>query len=92
MNPMEFQCVIKNVLAYIENHEAIVTIGIRPNRPETGYGYVEAKNAVDGEIHGVETFKRKPNFETTKQYLAAGNYLWNVGIFVFRNATMINAL
>ena len=92
MNPIEFQRVIKNALAFTETHDSIVTIGIKPNRPETGYGYVQAKDAVDGEIHGVEAFKEKPNLETAKQYLAAGNYLWNAGIFVFNNKTMINAI
>lgn len=92
MNPMEFQRVIKNALAFTEKNDCIVTIGIKPNRPETGYGYVQLKDAVDDEIYGVEAFKEKPNLETAKEYLVADNYLWNAGIFVFKNFTMIAAI
>lgn len=92
MNPMEFQRVINNALNFTCNNNAIVTIGIKPNRPETGYGYVQASDAVEGEICKVEAFKEKPNLETAKQYLASGNYLWNAGIFVFNINTMVSAL
>lgn len=92
MNPMEFQRVVKNALAFTSNKNAIVTIGIKPNRPEVGYGYVQAADAVDGEIHKVAAFKEKPNLEIAKQYLAAGNYLWNAGIFVFNVKTMVDAI
>lgn len=83
MNPEEFRRVIGNALAFTEKNNAIVTIGIKPSRPETGYGYVEAKDAVEGEICGVKAFKEKPNLETAEQYLKAGKYLWNAGIFVW---------
>lgn len=99
MNPMEFQRVINNALNFTtpnatcpERSRRIVTIGIKPNRPETGYGYVQASDAVEGEICKVEAFKEKPNLETAKQYLASGNYLWNAGIFVFNIDTMVAAL
>ena len=81
MNPEKFRRVISNALAFTEKKNAIVTIGIKPSRPETGYGYVEAKDAVEGEICGVEAFKEKPDHETAEKYLKAGNYLWNAGIF-----------
>ena len=83
MNPEEFRRVIKNALAFTDRNNAIVTIGIKPSRPETGYGYVEAANAVDGEICKVNAFKEKPSLEVAEQYLKAGNYLWNAGIFVW---------
>lgn len=94
MNPMEFQRVITNALNFTANSSSssIVTIGIKPNRPETGYGYVQAAEVVDGEIHKVAAFKEKPNIETAQEYLAAGNYLWNAGIFVFHVNTMVAAL
>ena len=57
MNPEEFRRVIKNALAFTEGNHAIVTIGIKPSRPETGYGYVEAADAVDGEVCKVNAFK-----------------------------------
>ena len=92
MNPEEFRRVIKNALSFTDNHNAIVTIGIKPSRPETGYGYVEALPATNGEICPVEAFKEKPDHETAEKYLKAGNYLWNAGIFVWNVGTIANAL
>ena len=92
MNPEEFRRVISNALAFTEKKNAIVTIGIKPSRPETGYGYVEAKDAVEGEICGVKAFKEKPDHETAEKYLKAGNYLWNAGIFVWNIDTITDCI
>ena len=92
MNPEEFRRVISNALAFTENKNAIVTIGIKPSRPETGYGYVETKDAVEGEICGVEAFKEKPDHATAEKYLKAGNYLWNAGIFVWNIDTITECI
>ena len=92
MNPMEFQRVINNALHFTANRNAIVTIGIKPNRPETGYGYVQASHKIADEIHQVAAFKEKPDLETAETYLADGNYLWNAGIFVWNIQTIVNAL
>lgn len=92
MNTAEFKRVIDNSLSFTEKSDAIVTIGIKPNRPETGYGYVQAGQLIGGEIHAVEAFKEKPNLETAKEYLAAGNYLWNAGIFVWNVETITAAI
>jgi mannose-1-phosphate guanylyltransferase len=93
MNPEEFRRVIANALAFTEQRNAIVTIGIKPNRPETGYGYIKCGGeAQQGEIMSVEAFKEKPDLETAKQYLADGGYLWNAGIFVWNVATITNAI
>lgn len=88
LNPEEFRRVIGNALAYTEGHDVIVTIGIKPSRPETGYGYVEALPPAEGEICGVLEFKEKPDLQTAQKYLAAGNYLWNAGIFVWNIPTI----
>lgn len=92
MNPTEFKRVMRNALAFTENHDAIVTIGIKPSRPETGYGYVEAAEPVENEIRKVAAFKEKPLREVAERYLAAGNYLWNAGIFVWNVATITEAI
>ena len=92
MNPIEFQRVIYNALRFTENENAIVTIGIKPNRPETGYGYVQTSNMVANEIHQVEAFKEKPDKDIAKAYLANGNYLWNAGIFVWNVQTIMRAI
>ena len=103
MNPEEFRRVISNALAFTDNRNAIVTIGIKPSRPETGYGYVEivesselsveSSSQVDnGEIRRVQEFKEKPDHETAEQYLKAGNYLWNAGIFVWNVQTIADCI
>ena len=92
MNPEEFRKVIKHALMFTDQWEAIVTIGITPSRPETGYGYVEAGEAMNGVIRKVNAFKEKPNVETATKYLDAGNYLWNAGIFVWNIETITNSI
>ena len=92
MNPEEFRRVIGNALMFTEKSDAIVTIGIKPSRPETGYGYVEAADTVSGEIKKVAAFKEKPNREVAEQYVSAGNYLWNAGIFVWNVKTITEAI
>ena len=92
MNPEEFRRVIGNALAFTETSDAIVTIGIKPSRPETGYGYVETADLVEGEIYSVKEFKEKPDLQTAKEYLAKGNFLWNAGIFVWNVNTILNSI
>lgn len=92
MNPEEFRRVIKNALDFTAESNAIVTIGIKPSRPETGYGYVESVDAVKGEIRKVAAFKEKPQLEVAEHYVKAGNYLWNAGIFVWNVNTITEAI
>ena len=92
MNPEEFRRVIKNALDYTTESDAIVTIGIKPSRPETGYGYVESSDAIKGEIKKVAAFKEKPQLEVAERYVKAGNYLWNAGIFVWNVNTITAAI
>ncbi len=93
INTSEYQRVLSKALNYTSDKNAIVTIGIKPSRPETGYGYIAAAEptSVD-EIYKVEAFKEKPNRETAEQYLAAGNYYWNAGIFVWNIDTISKAI
>jgi len=62
----------------------IVTFGIKPSRPETGYGYIKAGRKIKGNAFLVERFVEKPNRETAKEFLKEGSYYWNAGIFLFR--------
>ncbi|MCR5019204.1 MAG: mannose-1-phosphate guanylyltransferase, partial [Bacteroidales bacterium] len=89
MDVTEFRRVIGNALAFTASRAAIVTIGINPTRPETGYGYIEAGGLVSGEIQAVRAFKEKPSLDVAKGYLAAGNFLWNAGIFVWNVETIV---
>ena len=92
MNPEEFRRVINNSLDFTETNKAIVTIGIKPSRPESGYGYVEAGEIANGFINRVNAFKEKPNHETAESYLKAGNFLWNAGIFVWNVETITECI
>ena len=92
MNPEEFRRVIHNALAFTDKNNAIVTVGITPSRPETGYGYVESSGSVAGEICKVSAFKEKPDYSTAEKYLKAGNYLWNAGIFVWNVETITDCI
>ena len=94
MNPEEFRRVIGGALEFTSGHDFIVTIGIKPNRPETGYGYVKTvqKGTDPNCIILVEEFKEKPDLETAKKYLADGNYLWNAGIFVWNIKTITDSI
>lgn len=71
----------------------IVTIGIKPSRPDTGYGYIRVGEPLtaSGLAHQVRAFVEKPNLETAKGYLSSGDYVWNGGIFVFRADVMLKA-
>ncbi len=69
----------------------IVTFGIKPDKPETGYGYIQA-GAKTGDGFIVDSFKEKPDLATARQYLAAGNYYWNSGLFAFTIGTLIDEL
>ena len=88
----EFADAIGKALAFTENSDAIVTVGIAPTRPETGYGYIHASEAVRGKIVKVSEFKEKPSLETAQAYLADGYYFWNAGIFVWNVKTIVKEL
>lgn len=72
--------------------ENIVVLGIRPNRAETGYGYIEAGSAFDSDAFRVRRFTEKPDAEKATAFVAAGNYFWNSGMFLWSSRTLANAL
>lgn len=86
----EFRRNITSCMEFAEARDALVTIGIRPSRPDTGYGYIQTASA--GEISPVASFREKPDLQTAMSYLAAGNYLWNAGIFVWSTQSILAAL
>ena len=96
----DFRRVISTALEFTAAGKRIVTVGIRPTRPETGYGYIAAGEMVaapaeschDVQVLKVDSFKEKPQLEVAKQYLAAGNYLWNAGIFVWNVETIVESM
>lgn len=79
-------------LAYTNKHEALVTLGISPVRPDTGYGYIQYGKETEEGIYKVEQFREKPSLQKAQEYLSDGNYLWNAGIFIWKASAIINAL
>lgn len=78
-------------LGFAARHEALVTLGIQPSRPDTGYGYIQmAEEAGDG-IFKVKRFAEKPDLETAKAFVSSGEYLWNAGIFVWNVRSILSA-
>jgi mannose-1-phosphate guanylyltransferase len=102
----EFQRVAKCGLSFTNDNGGIVTLGINPTKPETGYGYIQfdpdeftevtAKNGKHNDtaekIFKVRTFAEKPNFETAKAFIESGDFLWNSGMFIFRVDTMLQEI
>lgn len=82
----------KNALDFVNHINALVTIGIKPTYPNTGYGYIQhdGPEAAPG-MHKVKTFTEKPNLELAKTFLASGDFLWNAGIFTWKVKTIVNA-
>lgn len=87
-----FTSVIEKALDFTLKREAIVTVGIAPTRPETGYGYIHAMDAIHSEVVKVSEFKEKPTLDVALGYLEDGHYFWNAGIFVWNVATIIKEL
>lgn len=87
----EFANKLKTALDFTSKNEALVTLGIKPTRPDTGYGYIHYGDSVSGTVHKVKRFMEKPNLDTAKTFLASGEYLWNAGIFVWNVNTLLKS-
>ena len=91
MNVPEFVRVIRRGLVFTEKENRILTLGMLPTRPETGYGYIKVKEEQvtgEDEIKIVEGFKEKPDLQTAEKYLQEGGYYWNAGIFLWNVKTV----
>jgi len=90
-----FQSAIDDSLSFAAETDAVVTLGLKPTRPETGYGYIKAdltySSSRKHNIFRVDEFKEKPTLEVAKEYIQSPNYLWNSGIFIWNVNTIINA-
>lgn len=94
-NSNEFRRVIISALKFTGETDSIVTLGMKPTRPETGYGYIQGDlrtpSAHNKEVYRVDQFHEKPDLETAKKYLSDKNFFWNAGIFIMSAATIVNA-
>ena len=95
MNVQEFQRVINNCMKFTSDTDAIITLGMKPSRPETGYGYIQANLAAPSlrnkGIFRVDSFREKPDLDTAQKYIKESNYFWNAGIFIWNVNTIVNA-
>jgi mannose-1-phosphate guanylyltransferase len=82
---------LKQALTYTAENEAMVTLGISPDSPHTGYGYIQFADQGENGVYPVARFTEKPDLPTAKDFLLDGRYLWNAGIFVWRASTILKA-
>lgn len=91
-NEEEFRRVLTTAFATAEAEDAIVTVGIVPTRPETGYGYLKLGPKRSDEVSEVDSFVEKPNSETAEKYLESGDYLWNGGMFITKAKRLLDEI
>ena len=92
INVEKFRQSVNSAFDFIDSHDALVTMGIKPSRPETGYGYIQVGEAVEGDFSNVKTFTEKPNEDLARVFLESGEFFWNSGMFFWRADTIIRAL
>lgn len=88
----EFHKVLRRAIEIAAKGENIVVLGIEPTRAETGYGYIETGDKLDPGLFRVTRFTEKPSQQKAEEFIAAGHYYWNSGIFVWRTRTLTKAL
>ena len=97
MNPDRYRTFIGAAMTVAENEKALVTFGIQPDRPETGYGYIETTGNTETHVGNIPVylaarFHEKPDFETAKKYVSSGRFFWNSGMFFWRLSTFLDEL
>ena len=91
---LEEQNFLRNIrtgLFFVGKYPALLTLGVKPNRPETGYGYIQTEGVGEDNIQKVKTFTEKPNTELAKVFVESGDFYWNSGIFIWNVKTIIEA-
>lgn len=96
-NPKKFNNILKSGIAKAESGEHLVTIGINPEGPETGFGYIHAENSIREELEGnqvypVQAFTEKPDKTTAQKFVESGDYFWNSGMFIWKAATVLGEI
>jgi mannose-1-phosphate guanylyltransferase len=88
----EFLKTVKKALAFVDHFNALVTIGVKPTNPNTGYGYIQHDTTEAApDVFKVKTFTEKPNIDLAKTFIASGDFLWNAGIFTWKVKTILAA-
>ena len=94
LNEDDFRTIIAECLTFASEHDVLMTVGIKPTRPETGYGYIQVGEPVPGdrEILRVKTFTEKPDRDLAKVFVDSGEFFWNSGIFLWRADSMLRSI
>ena len=93
LNEPEFVRIAEQAVDFVSKNNALATLGIRPTRPDTGYGYIQYfEEEISEGIHKVKTFTEKPEKEVAIQFLKSGDFLWNGGIFIWNVKTILSSL
>lgn len=88
-----FQNILYRSAEFAEKSKGLVTIGINPTRPETGYGYIQfIDHEIDNGIFKVQTFAEKPNLSTAQRFIESGDFLWNSGMFIWNTEVILNEI
>lgn len=87
----QFNADINKGLEFVEKHDVLLTLGIKPTRPETEYGYIQVCTDKMDEVHKVKTFTEKPNKELAQAFVKSGEFVWNSGIFIWSLNSIMNA-
>lgn len=87
----EFKSVVETAIDNASKNDHLITIGIRPHRPETGYGYIQYLEESENGIHKVKTFTEKPQLDLAQKFLESGDFLWNAGIFIWSIHSIVAA-
>lgn len=82
---------VQQAFDFCSNNDALMTLGIQPTFPNTGYGYIEFDKTSANDIKAVNQFREKPDYKTAKEFIAQGNFLWNAGIFMWSVNSVIKA-
>lgn len=88
----DFEAAIREGFDFAEDHDALLTLGITPTRPETAFGYIQIGEPETGNISRVKTFTEKPDADMARIFLSTGEFLWNSGIFIWRASAIRRAL
>ncbi len=86
-----FLCDVKKAFDFVKKNKALVTLGIKPTRPETAYGYIQSSDTVIGEFSKVKTFTEKPNSDLAKVFYESGEFFWNSGLFLWNIDSILEA-
>ena len=92
INVERFRESVIQAFDFIGTRDALVTMGIKPSRPETGYGYIQVGEQIEGDFSAVKTFTEKPNEDLARVFLESGEFFWNSGMFFWSAGSILKAL